>query len=405
MFKRAAIAFSILSCTAAFGAEEPKWLKDARARELKSSKPAEIQSKDGWFKARVPGKQVGIIEKIEGSYSVEIGIGGDVSVHCEVFPGGADLANALRVTLNNAIKVIEESQGKLEARALESTDSGAYGPVPYLQLAWLYRISSPEGPRVGSFKQFVMDKGGIAVYCAHNDLGYARTFTSITRGFAETLEIQDATSAPRFVEISTASMAGRKIGIAISTVEQDSDGDTKAMQITSMLLATQDGNVQSQDSTHVDWIRPDGTLINSANTDVSNGEVENNLTLKEDEGSWVVEGEMQGKAVKTALPKDTQPGNWLGQAQQLRTLLAEPDAVGREHSIGIWLAENPEKLTVARTRILSKQGDGRFTARGEIGSLSANLTLDKATGTATSADVKVGPVDMRLERVLVSGSP
>src|SRR5687768_3450372 len=300
MFKRAAFAFSLLLCTSAFGADEPKWLKDARARESKSLKAAEIKSKDGWFKVRTPGKKVGTIEKVEGSYSVELEIGGGgASVHCEVYPEGIDIANALRVTLHNAIKEIESSQGKIEARALESTDAGAYGAVPYISLSWVYRVASPEGAQVGGFKQFVMEKGKQGVYCAHNDLGFTRTFAAISRAFAESLETQDPVSTPHYIEISTASMSGTKIGVAVSTLERDGEGDTRARQMTAMLIATDDGRVQSQDATHVHWVRPDGTLINAANTDVSNGEVENNLTLMAEEGRWIVEGEVQGKTVKT----------------------------------------------------------------------------------------------------------
>jgi hypothetical protein len=404
MFKRAAFAFTLLMCTSAFGADEPKWLKDARARESKSLKPAEINSKDGWFKARTPGKLVNKIDKAEGSYSVELDIGGDASVYCEVFPDGVDLANALRVTLENTFKDIESSQGKIEARALEGRGAGAYGAVPYITLTWLYRVASPEGPRAGSLKQIIMEKGKAGVYCAHNDLGFSRTFATISQAFAETLETREPAAAPHFLEISTASLSGAKIGVAVSTLERDSEGDIKARQMTAMLIATNDGAVQSEDSMQINWVRPDGSLINAVSTDASNGELSNSLTLNEEEGTWIVEGEVQGKAVRTTLPKDARPGNWVAQAQQLRALMAGPDAVGREHSMGIWIAENPEKLTLARTRILAK-ADNQYTARGEIGSISANLTLDKASGTASAADIKVGPVNMNLERVYVSGSP
>ena len=404
MSRRAAFAFTFLLCTSAFGADEPQWLKDARARESKSLKPAEIRSQDGWFKARTPGKPVNKIEKVEGSYSVELDIGGDAGVHCEVFPDGVDLANTLRVTLENTFKDIESSQGKIEARALEGRSAGSYGAVPYLTLTWLYRVSTPEGPRVGSFKQFIMEKGKAGVYCAHNDLGFSRTFTTISQAFAESLETQEPSAVPHFVEISTARISGATIGVAVSTLERDSEGDTKARQMTAMLIATNDGAVQSEDSTQIHWVRPDGSLINAVSTDASNGELSNSLTLKEDDGTWIVEGEVQGKAVKTTLPKDARPGNWVAQAHQLRALMAEPNPVGREHNMGIWIAENPEKLTLARTRILTK-GDKQFTARGDIGSISANLTLDKTSGTASAADIRVGPVNMNLERVYVSGSP
>jgi hypothetical protein len=404
MFKRAAFAFSLLLCVSAFGAEEPQWLKDARARESKSLKPVEIKSKDDWFKVQAPGELVKPVEKVEGSYSVELNVAGDANVHCEVYPEGIDLANALRVTLGNSIKEIETSQGKIEVRALESTDAGAYGAVPYISLTWLYRVATPKGAMVGALKQFVMEKGKTGVYCAHNDLGFTRTFTAITRAFADSLQTGEPVVAPQYAEIATASMSGAKIGVAVTTLERDADGDTRARQMTAMLIATNDGAVQSQDSTHINWVRTDGSLINAANSEVSNGELSNSLSLTEEEGTWTVEGEVQGKAVKTTLPKDSRPGNLVAQAQQLRALLAEPNPVGREHTMGIWLAENPEKLTVAKTKILAKQGDQHFTARGELGGLVADLTLDKANGMASAADIKMGPINMKLERVYVNGS-
>jgi hypothetical protein len=404
MFSRAAFLLVCFYGMSASAADEPKWLKDARARESKSLKPAVLQSKDGWFKARVPGKLVNTVEKVEGSYSVELDIGSDARVYCEVFPEGIDLGNALRLTLNNAVKDIEATQGKIEFRGLEQADAGSYGPVPYIQLTWLYRVTAPDGARLGAFKQYVMEKGAHGVYCSHNDLGFTRTFNAITRGFAETLETQQPAPVPYYVEIATASMSGVKIGVVATTLERDSDGDTRARQLTSMLIATEDGAVQSQDSTHINWVRPDGSLINAVNTDVANGELENNLGLKLNEGSWVVEGEIQGKAVKAKLPKNAQPGTWVAQAHELRALMAAPDAVGREHTMNLWIAENPDKLTLAKTKLLARQGDKHFTARGEIGSIAADLVLESASGMASAADLKIGPVQIKLERVFVQGS-
>jgi hypothetical protein len=404
MFKRAVLLSAMLSSTAAFGAEEPKWLKDARAREIKSQKLNEFKSKDGWFKASVPGKVVNTVEEVEGSYSVELDIGGEGRVYCEVYPKGVDLANSLRVTFTGAKKEIETSQGKLEAHALESSDAGAYGPVPYLSLSWIYRIAATGGSQLGALKQFVLEKHGVAVYCSHNELGFSKTFAAIAKGFADTLTTTEPVVAPQFVEISTVSMAGTDIGFAFVTVTRDSEGDLRASQTTAMLIATGDGNVQSQDSAHIDWIRPDGTLINSANTDVESGEIANNLSLKEVEGTWTVEGELQGKAVKATLPKDAQPGNWVAQAREVRALLARPDAVGKEHSARMWIAENPDKLTEAKTKILARQGDKFHTGKGELGSMSLSLTLDNATGMASTGEATIGPLKLKFDRVYVNGS-
>jgi hypothetical protein len=398
------VAFALLMCASASAAEEPKWLKDARAREGKIAKLAELKSKDGWFKARVPAKVVSPIELSEGSYSVELDMGGEASINCEVYPGGLDLANALRLTLENTLKEIETSQGKIEVRAVDAMDAGAHGAVPFITVNWVYRVATKGGARVGALKQFVTEKGGVGVYCAHNDIGYSSTFATITKAFAESLESQAPAVNPYYIEISTASIANTKIGVSVSTLELDADGDTKAKQMTALFLATGGGAVQSQDSNEVAWLRPDSTLINASHVEVANGDIQNDLALKAEDDAWLVEGTIQGKAIKTKLPKNSQPGSWVAQARELRTLLADPNPVGREHTMGMWLSENPDKLTVAKTRILARQGDKLFTARGEIGGITANLTLEKATGMASAADLKIGPLNITLQRVYVNGS-
>lgn len=403
MFKRAAFVVSLLACNTAFAADEPQWLKEARARESKLLKPAQLESKDGWFKVHTPGKSVLTIELEQESYSVELDIGGDAHVHCEVYPKGIDLANTLRVTFENTMKVVEELQGKLEARALERSDAGAHGPVPYIAMNWLYRVASPEGSKLGGFKQFVLEKGDVGVYCAHNELGYARTFATIAQAFAETLQTREPVKTPQYIEISTATMAGKKIGVAITTLERDSEGDTRARQMTAMLVSLPNDTVHAQDTRHVEWVRPDGTLINAASSEFVNGELSTDLALQQDEDAWVVEGKAEGKTVKAALPEGAQPGNSILQARELRTLLAGPNPVGREHIMNLWLDENPVGLTAAKIKVLSRQGSDSFATLAQLGEVKANLTLDKATGMPSAVDMKLGPLDMHLERVYVKG--
>lgn len=398
-----AFALTLLLCTVAQAAEEPKWLKDARAREGKSLQAGRIESKDGWFSVATPGKLVGTVEKVDGIYSIELDVGGDTSVHCVVYPEGIDLANSLRVTFEHMIKAIEASEGKIEARALESTDAGAYGAVPYIALSWLYSVKGPQGVLVGGLKQLVMEKGGHGVVCLHDDLGYTRTFAAVTRAIADSLQTREPAGAPHYVEIATASMSGAKIGVAVTTLERDAEGDTRAMQMTALLLATEDGAVRSEDSTDIHWLRPDGTLINAASTSISNGELSADLSLTAEDEAWVVEGRFQGKEVRTTLPPGAEPGNWVVQARQLRALLAQPDAAGREHRIDLWIEDNPAELTEFKTTLVAKQGDDRYTARGDFGGIAVDLTLDSASGMTAAADLDLGPVRMKIERVYVSG--
>jgi hypothetical protein len=404
MFKLVVVAISLSWCASAFGAEEPQWLKEARAREGKPIDAREIVSKDGAFKARLPAKLVEAIVIDQGSYSVELDADAGSSIYCEVYPEGIDLANTLRGSFENSMRAANESQGKVEARALEVSDAGAIGTIPFISTGWLYRAKAEDNTaRVGALKQFVMEKNDFGVYCAHNDLGFTQTFARVTRAFAQTLETKTVVTAPYYVEISTATVSERKAGVAIVSLERDSEGDLKARQTLSMLIPSGESAI-SQDTTDIAWLEPDGELINALHVDVSNGEMDSRLALKWEQDEWVVDGEVQGKAVKTKLPKGSEPGSWVTQAHQVKALLAEPNPVGKEHSIGMWISANPDKLTTATTKILAKQGEQHFTALGDIGGMRANLKIEKSSGMASAADLKAGPISIKIDRVYVNGS-
>ena len=166
-------------------------------RARATCKPAEIKSKDKWFKAKVPAKVVGDIEKVEGSYTVELNIGSDQPVYCEIMPEGFDMADMIRRNLEFTMGQVAEAQGKVEARSLESIDAGVFGNVPYLQTQWLYRVNDGTAQRLGGFKQISMEKNDKGIYCAHVDLGYTQSFAALAKAFAETFE--STTDAPAAV--------------------------------------------------------------------------------------------------------------------------------------------------------------------------------------------------------------
>jgi hypothetical protein len=405
MSKRALAGLLVFfAAFAAQAADEPQWLKDARARESKPGPAAALKSKDNWFKARVPAKVVGDIEKVDGSYSVEFNIGAEQAVYCEVVPDGFDMADMLRRTLEMTMKQVEETQGKLELRAVESIDAGLFGEVPYLQTQWIYRVNDGKVQRLGGMKQISMEKDGQGIYCAHVDLGYVKTFNTLVKAFADSFESTTPADAPYYFEVAVASALGMKIGIAVTTLERDADGDTKAEQHTAMLIPAAAGVVHSQDSVSQEWIRPDASLINATHFISTDGELGTSLNLKSTDGAWIIEGDHEGKKLSEKLKPDAQPTTWVAQAFALRKLLATADPVGAEHSMPQWLSSDPTRLVDAKTKILGKAGDKKFKALATAGDLQANVTLDKATGMVETAEMNLGPQKMLMERIYLKGS-
>lgn len=404
MLLRAAIAMVAVLYASVAQSEEPQWLKDARAREGKKIATRALKSKDNWLSASVPAKVDGDIVKEGDSYSITFNIGGDSPIYCEVVPTGFDMADMVRRTYKLTMKKVDEIQGKVEAKNLEFTDAGAHGSVPYMQTRWLYRVNDGKESRVGGFKQVAFEKHGHGVYCAHVDLGYVKTFDTVWRALAQTFEAAPVAAPPYYFDISAASLAGRKIGVVISRLERDADGDTKASQMTALFLPGGAGELRSQDALHIQWVRPDGVLINASHFVSQNGDLVTNLELKHAESGWIVQGENQGKTLEAKLPADAQPGSWIEQATALRKILATANPAGAEHRIAMWLVIDPTKLTDSITRMVAKKSAAEYTARASAGAINADLILDVKSGMLVSADFPMGPQTVHVERVFESGA-
>jgi hypothetical protein len=405
MFKRFACVLALSVCGSALAADaDPKWLVDARARESRPQKPRAIESADKWFKAQVPAKLEGSIEKSEDSYSLSFASGGKAPVNCEVIPGGIDLAGYLRANRDYLFAAIEESQGKVESRAVTAYDAGAYGDSPYLQLTWLYRVRTDKGAMLGEVKQIAFEEAGHGVYCFHNDLGYTKTFANIVKGFADTLEITEKRSKPYYHEIATMRINDTRIGVLVVKLEKDNEGYTKAEQIGAMFSPEEGGDISSHDSFEREWVDKDNSLINAYQISVANGEVESDLSLiYQDDNGWMLDGTLQGKKVSQKLEPQEDPGTWLRQAVELRKVLSAAEPVGAEHSLNLWLDIDPSTLTASKTRILKRKSAREFEAVNTIGPMEANIVIETDTGMMNYAEVRMGPQVIVVERVFIEG--
>lgn len=404
MFQRAIVTVLVcLNAFAAQAADEPAWLQEARAREGKAIRARKLESKDKWLKARVPAKTVGAIENIEGSYSIELDIGGESSIYCEIIPGGIDMAETIRRTLGLTLQGVEKSLGSIDGHAIERIDAGAFGHVPYLQTEWLYRLKQGDEARLGAVKQIAMQKAGQGIYCALVELGYAKTFETVTRALAETLETETTDPAPYYLEIATLSFGNREVGVSMTTFGHDEDGDTFTEVSSALLVPAPDGSVHSQDSMHTEWVRPDGSMINAVDVVAANGEVTTNVALRQTDGTWFINGEIQGKKVNQPVASEAEPGSSLALALGLRRALAAPEAVGIEYSMPQWVAIDPSRVMDMKIKVLSKRGDDRYDAVASLENLMMNLTLDR-NGMAAAAEFPLGPQTARIERIAVSGS-
>jgi hypothetical protein len=385
-------------------ADEPQWLKDARAREGKMGLPSAIKSKDNWFKAKLPAKLIGEIEKVEGSYTVELNIGSDQSAYCEIMPEGFDMADMIRSNLEFTMEQVAKGQGKIEVRALEATDAGVFGNVPYLQTQWVYRVNDGKAQLLGGFQQISMEKNGQGIYCAHVDIGYTKTFFAVAKAFAETFESASDEPAPFYEEIAVTTIGGRKLGISRTTLDRDEEGDIKVTDTSAMLSPVANGVLHSDDTIRLEWVRPDYSLINATRFVAKNGALTTNLNLKFVDKAWIVDGDHDGKKLNHKLKGDGQPGTSLAQAVGLRKILAASDPIGSQQTMWSWLGSAPDTLVETNTKITAKAGDKKFKGVANLEGINADVIIDQVSGTVAFAEVKTNGIEMTFERVYARGT-
>lgn len=390
------------AATLAFNAhaEDPQWLRDARAREAAKTSVREIRSTDGWFTARVPAKSVGNIELSEGSYSVQLEVGAPSPLSCEVYPDGLDMADGLRRIFENIIS--EPGEGNtVEMHALESVDAGNWNDVPWLQANWLYRIFDGKDKLLGGARQYAFDKDGVAVYCGFSEFGYLETTNEVVRQFAGSIRFNKPAAPAYYREILTWSMHGKNIGVSNTRYERDADGDTRATVEIAMLFPV-NGKATTFDSVRHEWVQPDGELINAVAVVSENGNMVSNLQLKPDDGKWVISGKSRGKDVAQAVPENTPPGSTIGLAFALRKLAARDNPAGAEHQMWIWDGGDLLRLNQSRARITGVTAEG-LVADYTLGKDNSRVTLDRK-GAVLGMQMPMGPMTLEMRRAYVSGS-
>lgn len=396
---------ALLVCSTAGAAEEPQWLKDARAREGKPAKVATVKDAEGFFSIEVPAKLTGKVVQSDGNYTMQLDMGSEYPMTCEVIKEGFDLAGLLRIVANNTFDEASKLQGKIEAKFLEQQDAGAIAASPFVVLEWIYRVNNGKEARLGALKQFAATKGGHGLYCSHLELGYTKTFRNVAAAFVESAKFSTASPEPQYREISTAWLGTRPVGVAISSVSKDAEGDHRLTNSMSLLLPITQDTLLAQDSYHIAWSDADGELINGVHVISSNGEIDTNVALKPSEdGPWIVEGVFKQKEIKQTLDAEQVPLTWMQQALARRALFGQAEVVGKTLKELVWTAANPTAFVESTMTVTGAADAGTLAVRDEVAGIVADSVIDRATGLPLTMTIPMGQQSLVLKRVYAQGS-
>lgn len=390
-----------LTCLACASPPEPTWLVEARAREAEPAPAHWIKAPDGFFRARVPARLASPIESDGEGYSLRFDVAGESAIECSVQRDELDLAGSLAGISEATFELLAQNLGPIEARRIERVDAGSFAESPFLALDWMYRVRSDGSAQVGQVKHLLATKVGRSIYCHHNEVGYADTFRRVAGALVRSIEYRKP-AVPRsaYTQISTLAIRGMRVGVEYTTLAPD--GQDKRIDVrTALLVPVTADTLQASDSFNIEFVRPDGSLINQALIESQNGELVTQLQLDPvKRGSWSVSGTFQRKPISSDLRGA--PASWLGETLALRTTLARSGGPGKL-TLQRWLPQADPTQLMDETLSIERQLDAdRFAAKFEAAGVAADLVVDR-TGSVASGSIEMGFSKVEVERIFVDG--
>jgi hypothetical protein len=388
---------------------EPDWLVAARAREGTPAPAQRVESSDKAIAFSVPAKVGRPISVVDGSYQFGLDIGGKLEVNCEIFAEDVALASFLGETSRILLTAAKDGpKGKLEASKLDRVDAGAIGSAPYMAADLAYRIRVGEEAQFGTVKQVAAVQLGHVLYCSHDEIGYVRSLREAFAAIVGSLTVAKPPAAPGYLAIDVVSISGQPLGLQLTSVDADEEGDLRLRNSVSLLLPTGGDTISSNQETTVQWTRPDGTLLNAAYSAGDADGVTSDLQLAPEAGRWTVSGTVQGKEVTEALAAAAVPDSLLASARAIRDLTRAAGSAGGDGKATtqrLWVpGVDPVRLVDVTTQIAEAVPPSGIKATQRMGPVNAELVLDRASGDLVRGSMPIGAQRMEMVRAYVQGT-
>ena len=338
---------------------------------------------------------------IEDYWYFTVDIGSESPVECWAFQDYDGLANSLVNMMKYAVSNISKAQEKvLDSQFNFSLDMSTMGNTPVFAYNLLYNLGEPEQRVSGLLKGMSAETANGLQVCLHNEVGYRETFKDVFASFVNAVD-KSSNPQPFFHAINGMKMHGELVGIVSEKFLKDADGDVEIVETTSLILPVDESTVASTDARVRSWSRADGTLINAYQYAVENSELSSSMGISMPDDKWVLEGEIQSKAISSELAFTGELISNFGAYLETQKLAASDKTSANYYT---WNADaDPTQATETE---LQKNGteNGLLKLTADVIGFKVNYTVDEAF-IMQNAEMKMGPMDFHISPLYVSGKP
>lgn len=276
-------------------------LDAAVAREAKDLTERSAEGPGQAWSVKIPSAAAPQVSVVGDVHLVEIPIGSDAAVRCQVHPEPVDPAGTL-------YGVIKESAARVEYRAVTPAGIKLVRGWPAAFLDALYVTDAPGGKAAGGLKLAIHTSGGRSLFCLHDELGYRDTFQRVSTAFFESFREPGKTEdKATYTDISIVKLDDAVVGYSVTMLLPGAKpGERERRDASSSFLPTSPKDVMFEDSFNITHYDAKGQIADDTFIEASQGELSMQLKLtRGTDGKYTYDGKINGKTVQgnLATPK------------------------------------------------------------------------------------------------------
>jgi hypothetical protein len=366
-------------------------------REASGLKEQGVQGPDAAWSAKVPAAAEPKLSRAENVMLVDIPIGSESAVRCQIFADTLDPAGTLH-------GVIKESAEAVEYRSIAPSGVGLFGGLPAAFLETVYVTETEGGKGAGGLKLAIQVREQESLLCLHDELGYRQTFKDISNAFFSSFQVRNASpSASTYTEVSKVHLGETDVGYGVTRVTPgEKPGERMYSYSNTTLIPISPKDVVFNDAYELYAYDAKSALQTATWVDGSNGEIAMKVTIKRGAGAkYAYEGEAKGKPLKGVLEAPRGLGGPLDTAARLKKKLKAGGA------FELVLPEYHPSLdltTLVDVKYSHQKSDPARQVTVTLREHTITTELDE-DGIAKASSFLIGKNKLTIERLKSSGHP
>jgi|GEM_PF-2067374 len=354
-----------------------------------------VQGPDAAWSAKVPAAAEPKLSRSEKIMLVDIPIGSESAVRCQIFNESLDAGGTLH-------GVLKESADKVEYRSIAPSGVSLLGGVPSAFIETVYVTETEGGKGAGGLKLAIQVRESESLLCLHDELGYRQTFKDVSSAFFASFKVRNAPpSDSTYTEIAKARFGNTDVGFSTTRVKPgEKPGEREYSYSNTTLFPTSPKNVVFEDSYELYSYDSKNVLQTGTWVEGSNGEITLKVALKRaSDGKYAYEGEASGKPIQGVLTAPKGIATSLEVASRLKKKLK---AGGPFEFVLSEYHPSLDPTALIDVKYVHKKGDParqvEVTMRDRV--MTADVDDD---GMAKSASFQIGKNKLTLERLKSEG--